>query len=110
MAAYAVCLLVVVSFISFEVLDLDGSDFARPLRTAMTIKIADPEHDLRRAALQTPSVAPLILSALSQGAETLQSLHVLERARGNAPARSSTCRDFRDALPRSLLPDTVLSA
>src|SRR3954470_11213980 len=92
-AAYAVCVLLVVSFISFEVLDIDGSDFAAPLRTAMTIKVADPEHDLRRAVLQTPVVAPLVLSALSQGAETLQTQHVLERARGDAPTRAFTCRD-----------------
>ena len=98
------------SFIAFELLDIDGSDFARPLHAAMTIKVADPEHDLRRAALQTPIPAPLVLASLSPGAETLQTQHLGERARAGTPTRASTCRDFRSALPRSLLPDPVHSA
>ena len=53
MAAYSVCFILVLSFICFEVLDIDGSDFAGPMRAAATIKATDPPGDLRRAPLQT---------------------------------------------------------
>src|SRR6266571_3978135 len=48
MAAYVVCVVLVVSFIFFEVLDVDGSDFASPMHAAATIKATDPPGDLRR--------------------------------------------------------------
>jgi len=59
LAVYAVALLCVLSFIAFEVLDLDGSDFQTDPRHA-TFKPAEAEHeDVRRASL-TPVNAALV--------------------------------------------------
>jgi hypothetical protein len=53
MAAYVTCFVLVLSFIFFEVLDVDGSDFGALARTA-TIKVDEPTPDVRRVPLQTP--------------------------------------------------------
>jgi hypothetical protein len=49
LAVYSVCLIFVASFILFEVLDVDGSDFPRPLSRVLTIvKLAEPPQELKR--------------------------------------------------------------
>jgi hypothetical protein len=52
LAVYALAFLCVLSFIAFEILDLDGSDFQSEPRHA-TFKPAEAEHadDMRRASL-----------------------------------------------------------
>ncbi len=56
LAIYAACLALVVSFILFEVLDVDGSDFpARGTTPSTAIRLADPPHDLKRAHLPPPA-------------------------------------------------------
>ena len=48
-AVYAASLCLVLSFILFEVLDIDGSDFPTPLSRALTVvKLTEPPHDLKR--------------------------------------------------------------
>jgi len=53
LATYVVCVGLVCSFILFEVLDIDGSDFpAPPLSTVATpIKLAEPAHEIKRVLL-----------------------------------------------------------
>ncbi len=59
LAVYAVALLCVLSFIAFEVLDLDGSDFQTDPRH-VTFKPAEAEHDAVRRASLTPVNAALV--------------------------------------------------
>jgi hypothetical protein len=101
--AYAVCVLLVLPFIAFEVLDVDGSDFANPVRSAMSLKVTEPEQDLRRAAFQTPISQPVVPS-LAPGSEQRETPRVVDRVGAETPARITISRDFRSALPRSLLP------
>src|SRR5690348_4235214 len=52
LATYVVCIGLVCSFILFEVLDIDGSDFPTPPSTLATpIKLADPAHEIKRSLL-----------------------------------------------------------
>ena len=109
MAAYGACVILVLSFICFEVLDIDGSDFASPMREAATIKATDPPQDLRRAPLQTTiPVQPVV--AVNEYGERLQVQHRVADACADTPAHPSLRRDFRSTLARSLLTDPAQSA
>ena len=56
LAVYSVCLIFVASFILFEVLDIDGSDFPRPMsRAAVLVKLVEPPQELKRG-FGTPSL------------------------------------------------------
>jgi hypothetical protein len=109
-AAYVACFILVLSFIGFEVLDIDGSDFVNPLRVAATVKVADPEQDLRRAALSPLSPAPPLIVALSRRAEQLQVKALAEGVRAETLAPTLVRRQVRSMLPRSLLADPAPSA
>lgn len=53
LAIYVVCLALVVSFILFEVLDIDGSDFpGRASASTTAVRLAEPPHDIKRAHLR----------------------------------------------------------
>jgi hypothetical protein len=109
MAAYGVCFSLVLSFIFFEVLDVDGSDFASPMRAAATVKATDPPQDLRRAPLQTViACQPVVV--LNEYGERLQVQHRVADARADTPAHTSLRRDSRSTLARSLLADPAHSA
>src|SRR6267378_5478247 len=55
LTTYVVCIGLVCSFILFEVLDIDGSDFpAPPSNVATPIKLAEPPHEIKRALLGAP--------------------------------------------------------
>jgi len=60
LAVYLVCMAFVFSFILFEVLDIDGSDFpVAPSRTMQPINAVEPSHDIKRThqmALALPVV------------------------------------------------------
>jgi hypothetical protein len=76
LTVYSVCLVLVFSFICFEVLDLDGSDF--PVRpNTITVKLVEPaEHQFRRAALHgslQPWVPGLRLEALQETSSRIES-------------------------------------
>ena len=111
MAAYVACFVLVLSFICFEVLDLDGSDFASPLRAATTIKVTEePHQDLRRAPLPLPILAQPIVIALGRHAEKLQVQQRVDAACADTPAHVSLRRESRSTLARGLLPAPSRSA
>src|SRR5882724_5663181 len=59
--AYVASLCLVLSFVLFEVLDIDGSDFVVPFRTDVTIKLTEPADDIRRSyreLAELPLIAP----------------------------------------------------
>jgi hypothetical protein len=102
MATYGVCLVLVLSFIFFEVLDVDGSDFA-PVRAATTLKVAEPPQDIRRVPMQ--SAAPIDVIALDPHAERLQIQLRTEDARADTPSHTALRRACRSMLARALLAD-----
>ena len=111
MAAYVACFVLVLSFICFEVLDLDGSDFANPVRVATTIKLTDEaQQDFRRVPLQMPISAEPVVLAPSRHSEKLQVQHRVDAACADTPAHISLRRDSRSTLARGLLPDPSRSA
>ena len=104
MAVYGVCVILVLSFIFFEVLDVDGSDFASPMRAATTIKATDPSQDGRRAPLHT-AIPTHAIVALHEHAEKLQVQQRVDDARVATPAHPSRRRASRATLARGLLAD-----
>ncbi len=109
MAAYGACVILVLSFICFEVLDIDGSDFTSPMRAAATIKVTDPPQDLRRPPLQT-AIPPQPLVAVNEYGARLRVQHRVDDACADTPAHTSLRRDSRRTLARSLLADPARSA
>jgi hypothetical protein len=110
MAAYGVCLLLVVSFILFEVLDVDGSDFPGPIRSATVLKVADPAQDIRRAPLHSaPPVHGIVMVDRSH-AEMLQVQRRVDDASTDRPAHPSFRRALRHMLARGLLAEPAPSA
>jgi hypothetical protein len=71
LTVYSVCLALVLSFICFEVMDLDGSDFPVSSNT-VTVKLVEPaEHHLRRTVLHgvlQPSVLHPRLNSIAEAA------------------------------------------
>ena len=108
---YVICIGLVFSFILFEVLDIDGSDFPAPTSNLATaIKLAEPPHEIKRALLTAPAqfwallpIAFVLLEAADlrrRGAPTHVSPQPGPRGR----------RGLRIALPRASLADAVPSA
>ena len=103
MAAYLACVLLVASFILFEVLEVDGSDFRVPLHHELTIKLAEPLHDLRRPYLQ-PTLLPVIAPPAEVG--TRLETHGPVEQRAALPDSASALvrtRDSRSTLARASL-------
>lgn len=97
---YLACTLLVVSFILFEVLDVDASDFPSPAKSS--IRLAEPPHDLKRvvtnASPGSPTIRPRTVdAAATQGLVSLPPSPVRPHAR--------VCRL---TLPRAALPDPAL--
>lgn len=94
---YLVCTLLVFSFILFEVLDVDASDFPSPAKSS--VKLAEPPHDLKRVVTSpvagSPTVAPRSLDC-----DGIQNPVPLPPS----PVRSHA-RVSRLTLPRAALPD-----
>ena len=100
---YVACTLLVFSFIFFEVLDVDASDFSAPTQ-APSIKLVEPPHDLKRAA---PSgTEGLVLPQQRTGNPDRVQRPVSPRSPLAVPLACS----FRIALPRAALPDPSPSA
>ena len=102
---YVFCLLMVTSFIFFEVLDVDGSDFpTHP--TQMAVRPAEAHHDdMKRLWLQQPV-------RIWPDAATLE-MERPERSDREVPALASPrepIRQHRAALPRAALVDVPPSA
>src|SRR4029450_8177493 len=65
LAPSAVCIGLVCSFILFEVLDIDGSDFPAPPSTVATpIKLAESSHEIKRALLGGPPIVWSLVAVL----------------------------------------------
>lgn len=112
LTTYVVCVALVFSFILFEVLDIDSSDFpAPPTTAAVPIKLAEPAHEIKRAQLSGAAlfwvhlavVVVLVIDAAGLkrlGAPLLLALQPGPRGR----------RGLRIALPRASLADAAASA
>lgn len=109
MATYGVCVLLVLSFILFEVLDVDGSDFASPMRAAATLKITEPTPDVRRVPTPMSLPAQAIVVVLDQRAEKLQVQHRVADACADTPSQGTLRRASRSMLARGLLADPARS-
>lgn len=69
--AYAACVVLVFSFILFEVLDIDASDFPHPA-SALRANVAEPPHDLKRLIPSAPSTGfGVVATGVSALATTL---------------------------------------
>ena len=107
LALYALGLLCVLSFVFFEVLDVDGSDFQRTT-SRLSIKLAEAEHDdVRRISLLVAGVVPSPVVSVA--------IAVLPRAITRGPGRARhgsppLARISRAALARALLSDVPPSA
>ena len=105
LTVYVVCVLVVASFIFFEVLDVDGSDFpSHPAK--MAARVAEPQHDdIKRMWLHGPV-------RIWTGAARLE-IRQPERRDRDVPTVALVPRPVREpraALPRVALGDVPLSA
>ena len=111
LAIYVVCMALVFSFIVFEVLDVDGSDFpAKPSTAATPANLAEPRHDIRRAFLKGPALAWMDAWALcaSRSGDPVR----LQRtaAAKPSPVVSPRAHRTRVTLPRSSLAGSPPSA
>lgn len=102
---YVFCVLVVASFIFFEVLDVDGSDFPKN-PTQMAARLAESHHDdIKRLWRDQPVKIWTDASALE--------LARPERSDRDVPAQASAqqpIREHRPVLPRAALADVPPSA
>jgi hypothetical protein len=96
LAAYYLSILLVFSFICFEVLDLDGSDFPVPSKSPR-INLSE-SHDLRRATLV--SVQPWG-GAWSAPVDDHTPLLTREDQHGTGALRVTVSPRFRLTLPRA---------
>ena len=111
LATYVVCIGLVCSFILFEVLDIDGSDFpAPPSNLATPIKLAEPAHEIKRTLLSDAAQLWAVVAVV---------VVLLERARLRQPGARLRVpsqpgprgrRGLRMALPRASLADAAASA
>jgi len=102
---YAVCLVIVLSFILFEVLDVDGSDFQVPTGRNATLRATTTEEHanaLRRVPLIN-AVAPLVLIGLV-ALVTSSATRRQMMAPPTTAARTATGRRYRQPLARASLP------
>lgn len=109
LTVYVACLCLVLSFILFEVLDIDGSDFPIPISRAVTVvKLAEPPHDLKRGYNDplTHGFIPVSLRFEMPKPEGLLR-HIASFSA--SPSAAGPRRD-RSTLARALLSDSAPSA
>ena len=108
LATYVVCIGLVCSFILFEVLDIDGSDFpAPPSNVATPIKLAEPSHEIKRALLSGPAQLWALLPVLIVLLETARLRRLGAPARVPSQPGPRGRRGLRIALPRASLADAA---
>ena len=111
LAVYLACMAFVFSFLLFEVLDIDGSDFPiAPGRTMQPINAVEPSHDIKRTHLMA-----LTLPAVDLYPSAAGGIDCSIGAPSSAPAAppvpaSPVALGCRIMLARSSLPDSPLSA
>jgi hypothetical protein len=110
LVTYVICLGLVCSFILFEVLDVDGSDFPSPPATATPIKLAEPPHEIKRSLVTAVphywSLLPLLIVLLESAALR----RVGTPRHGSSQPGPRGRRGLRIALPRASLADAARSA
>ncbi len=111
LATYVVCIGLVCSFILFEVLDIDGSDFpAPPSNVATPIKLAEPPHEIKRALLGAPpqfwALLPVVIFLVESAGLRRLGAPALVPSQPGPRGR----RGLRIALPRASLADAAPSA
>src|SRR5215467_8783797 len=101
-AIYIVCMLVVFSYILFDVLDLDGSDFPRPRAPVeRNVVVAEVPKEIKQAYLSERTELWVDHSVLVPATPD-ESVHVrLTRMLTFSPLESARTRGYRIALPRS---------
>lgn len=84
LAAYSICLVLVFSFLLFEVLDVDGSDFAPPPWSLAPLNAVEASHDIKRIPLL---MLPSLIRTVRLVDPSLQGLPSQDQPSG-LPARS----------------------
>jgi hypothetical protein len=106
LALYSVCLVVILSFVFFEMLDVDGSDFMTPTFKTPTIPV---RAGLRQSTTEGVRRIVLQLAALAWLALTIDLLSVATTALSAGRSRLTPVtgvvigRTHRIALPRASL-------
>ena len=111
LVTYVICIGLVCSFILFEVLDIDGSDFpAAPSTAATPIKLAEPPHEIKRALLAAPSqfwaLFPVVIILVESAGLMRLGTPTLAPSLPGPRGR----RGLRISLPRASLADAAPSA
>ena len=108
LALYVLSLACVFSFVLFEVLDVDGSDF-NPTPSKVAIKLGETPHEALRRGVLGHGVVALASPLLTEIA--VLPADVTARARhGHRPRPIRSVAAARAALARSLLSDVPPSA
>jgi len=111
LAAYVVCIGLVCSFILFEVLDIDGSDFPTPPSTLATpIKLAEPAHEIKRSLLSAGAQLWAVVTVIIVLLEGARLRRPQTRRRMPPPSGFRGRRRLRLSLPRASLSDVAVSA
>jgi hypothetical protein len=110
LVTYVICIGLVCSFILFEVLDVDGSDFPTPPTATTPIKLAEPAHEIKRALLAGPAQLWMLLSIIVLAIEGTGLRPVGVPAVAMAQPGPRGRRGPRMALPRASLADSAPSA
>jgi hypothetical protein len=110
-AIYLVSMFLVFSYILFDVLDLDGSDFPRPRGPVeRNVVVAEVLKEIKQAYLPDRTELWVDHSVLVPPAMSGESVHVwLTQALTFSPLDSARTRGYRIALPRSAPSDPFQS-
>ena len=110
LVTYVICIGLVCSFILFEVLDIDGSDFPAPSTAATPIKLAEPPHEIKRALLAAPpqswALFPVVIILVESAGLMRLGTPTLAPSLPGPRGR----RGLRISLPRASLADAAPSA
>ncbi len=108
LSIYVLCVAFVCSFILFEVLDIDGSDF--PTGSAPTaVRTAEPPHDeIKRALL--PTASDLHVLAAVPATRQRECVAALADSAALQPSPFLSPRAYKPLLPRASLSDIPPSA
>ena len=108
---YVICIGLVCSFILFEVLDVDGSDFpVAPSTAATPIKLVEPPHEIKRALLASAPQFCALFLAVVMVVESAGLTRPGPRAFLPAQPGPRGRRGLRISLPRASLADAASAA
>jgi len=110
LATYLACFMLVLSFILFEVLDIDGSDFPVTASSAEATPVHAGEHDIKRTHLvaicqQVLDLPPPSVDAVGVAVRVRRATWLVAKASGASATFAS-----RLALARASLSDGPLPA